>query len=245
MLQTFGMVIAGFQVEDQLGKARFFQKSFLLAETSMEVVLGMPFLTFSNADIQFAVKELIWGFYTASEALPTIKQVEFIDKKEFAKAALDEEFKTFVMHVAALEAPLAGMAIYPSREAQILALILDAAPTEVPSKYADYADVFSFDLAIELPENTGINENAIELQDDKQSSYGPIYSLRPVKLETLKTYIKTHLKPGLFDFLSLQQVLPSYSIKSQTVAFGCVLIIEVSITSQSKIDTRYRSSGRP
>ena len=45
------MVIAGFQVEDKLGMARFSQESFLLAETSMEVVLGMPFPIFSNADI--------------------------------------------------------------------------------------------------------------------------------------------------------------------------------------------------
>ena len=59
LLQTFGMVIIGLQVEDKLGRARFFQKSFLLAETSMEVVLRMPFLTFSNANIQFAKKKLI------------------------------------------------------------------------------------------------------------------------------------------------------------------------------------------
>ena len=30
LLRTFGMVIAGFQVENKLGKARFFQKLFLL-----------------------------------------------------------------------------------------------------------------------------------------------------------------------------------------------------------------------
>ena len=101
-----------------------------------------------------------------------------------------------MVHVAALEAPLAGMAIHPSREAQISALIQDEAPTKVPSKYADYADVFSFDLAMELPENTGINKHAIELQDGKQPLYGPIYSLGPVELETLKTYIETHLKTG-------------------------------------------------
>ena len=47
---------------------------------------------------------------------------------------------------------------------------------------------------MELPENTGINEHAIELQDGKQPLYGPIYSLGPVELETLKTYIQTHLK---------------------------------------------------
>ena len=50
-LETFGMVLANFQVEDKLGRARFFQETFLLADIGAEVVLGMPFLTFSNADI--------------------------------------------------------------------------------------------------------------------------------------------------------------------------------------------------
>ena len=45
------MVIAGFRVLNKYGRARFFQKTFLLADTTMEVVLEMLFLTFSNADI--------------------------------------------------------------------------------------------------------------------------------------------------------------------------------------------------
>ena len=49
---------------------------------------------------------------------------------------------------------------------------------------------------MELPENTGINKHAIELQDGKQPPYGSIYSLKLVKLETLKTYIETNLKTG-------------------------------------------------
>ena len=114
LLQTFGMVIIGFQVEDKLGKAWFFQKSFLLAEISIEVGLRMLFLTFNNANIQFAKKKLTWRSYTAAEALPTIKRIELIDKNVFAKTALDENFGTFVIYVAALEALLAGMAIYLS-----------------------------------------------------------------------------------------------------------------------------------
>ncbi len=47
---------------------------------------------------------------------------------------------------------------------------------------------------MELPENTGINKHAIKLIKGKQSPYGPIYALSPVELETLKAYIKTHLK---------------------------------------------------
>ena len=63
------MIIASFQIENKLGRARFFQELFLLADTSMEVVLGIPFPTFNNADIQFAKKELIWRSYIAAEIL--------------------------------------------------------------------------------------------------------------------------------------------------------------------------------
>ncbi len=91
------------------------------------------------------------------------------------------------------------MPIYPSKAsqvqdnpAQIAALQWNKAPTEIPAKYSDYADVFSLDLAMELPENTGMNKHAIELIDKKQPPYELSYTLSPVELETLKTYIKTH-----------------------------------------------------
>ena len=195
-LETFRMVLASFQMEDKLGRARFFQETFLLADIHMEVVLGMPFLTLSNADIQFLKQELTWRSYTTAEALPTTKRVELIDKKEFVKAALDENSETFVMHIATLEAPLSGMTIHPLREAQIAALKQYEAPTKVPAKYSDFSNVFSEKEALVLPEQTDLNKHAIELEEDKQPPYGPIYSLGPVELETLKAYIETHLKTG-------------------------------------------------
>ena len=45
------MVPANFQMDDKLRRARFFQKTFLLTDISTEVVLGIPFLTLSNADV--------------------------------------------------------------------------------------------------------------------------------------------------------------------------------------------------
>ena len=56
--------------------------------------------------------------------------------------------------------------------------------------------MFSLQLASELPEHTGINNHAIKLVDDWQPPYEFIYSLGPVSLETLKTYIETNLKNG-------------------------------------------------
>ena len=47
-----------------------------------------------------------------------------------------------------------------------------------------------------LPERIKLNGHAIDLENGKQLPYGPIYSLDLVELETLKTYIKTHLKTG-------------------------------------------------
>ena len=57
--------------------------------------------------------------------------------------------------------------------------------------------------------NIGINKHAIELQNGKQRPYWPIYSLGPLELETLKTYIKTHLKTG---FIQLSKSLASAPI---------------------------------
>ena len=51
LLAIYGMVIAAFQVVDKLGCFWFFWETFLLANISMEVVLGRPFFTFSNADV--------------------------------------------------------------------------------------------------------------------------------------------------------------------------------------------------
>ena len=57
-LAIYGMIIATFYVADKLGRSWFFQEIFLLANISIEVVLGMFFFTFSNTDIQFAEKKL-------------------------------------------------------------------------------------------------------------------------------------------------------------------------------------------
>ena len=65
-LETFRMVIAGYSLQDRVGKVRFFQESFIL------VVLGMPFLTFGSADLRFAENALgrsLWDGYFRKVAL--------------------------------------------------------------------------------------------------------------------------------------------------------------------------------
>ena len=99
-----------------------------------------------------------------------------------------------MVHVAIREQE--EMPVHFEKQAQVRAQLFDKAPTKVLIEYSDYSDVFSAENVAELPENTGINEHAIELEEGKQPPFGPIYSLGPVELETLKTYIETNLANG-------------------------------------------------
>ena len=120
-------------------------------------------------------------------------------KKEFAAAVLDPVHESYVVHVGSVysdtspsSSPL-ELDVHPSRRPQVSGLIAEEAPMKVPIEYWDFADVFSQDLVSELPKHTKINDHAIGLVDDQQPPYGPIYSLGPVELKTLKAYIETNL----------------------------------------------------
>ncbi len=70
-LETDGMVVSTLSMSDKDGRERFFKESFLLADVRPDIVLGMLFLTMSNADIDFQAWDLQWRSYTTGEVLPT------------------------------------------------------------------------------------------------------------------------------------------------------------------------------
>ncbi len=57
-LETYEMVVSIFSVSDKDGRERFFEESFLLADVKSDIVLQMPFLTISNADVDFQARDL-------------------------------------------------------------------------------------------------------------------------------------------------------------------------------------------
>ena len=107
---------------------------------------------------------------------------------------LDADSETFVVHVAIRERE--EMPVHVEKQAQVGGLLFNKAPTKIPAEYFDYSNVFSAENAVELLENTEMNEHAIKLEEDKQLPFGLIYSIGPVELETLKTYIETNLANG-------------------------------------------------
>lgn len=81
--------------------------------------------------------------------------------------------------------------IYLSWLAQIA--LLEVEEVFILFKYTDYTNIFSPNSMAKLSKHIGINNYSINLINDKQLFYGPIYSLRLVELETLKLYIEINL----------------------------------------------------
>ena len=92
-----------------------------------------------------------------------------IDKKDCVMAVLDTNSKTFMVNMAIREQE--RMPVNFKKQAQIKAqvgaLLFNKAPTEIPTEYSDYSNVFLAEQVAELLENTGMNEHAIKLEESK------------------------------------------------------------------------------
>ena len=109
----------------------------------------MLLLKISNTDVAFDEETLTWMSYTINKALPTTKQVQLVNPKEFVIAALDTDSKTFVVYVAIRKQE--KMPVHAERQAQVGALIFNEASSEVLVEYSDYSEVFSAENGAELP----------------------------------------------------------------------------------------------
>ena len=169
-----------------------------MANVSPEIIFEMLFLALSGVDVDFSGRELWWRTYTNEKVLPTTRRIKLVGKKEFAAAALNLEHETSIVHVASLSSNLlVTFNVHPSRRPRISGLIIEEALIEVLAEYSDFANVFSLDLASELPKHNGINDHANKLVDSyQQPLYWPIYNLGLVELEIMKAYIETNLANG-------------------------------------------------
>ncbi len=119
-LETHGMALARFLFQNCLEMVWFLEETFLQADIFIEMVLRMSFLVLNNADFQLDIKALVSKTYTIAEALPNMSQVELINMREFVNVAINENSKTFVVHISALK--ITKSLIHPFQAAQIAAL---------------------------------------------------------------------------------------------------------------------------
>lgn len=71
-----------------------------MANTKFKMILRMLFLKLSNTNMLFGKITFIWRSYITNKALPTTKQVQIINLKEFVIVILNANNETFVVHMA-------------------------------------------------------------------------------------------------------------------------------------------------
>lgn len=100
--------------------------------------------------------------YTTVKTLSTTKQVELDWKTKFTTAVLDLDDKIFIVH----KAFFTSTDIHPFSRVQIALLIQDNIFITVLSKYADFANIFSFNLITKFPKHIKIKDHLINLVED-------------------------------------------------------------------------------
>lgn len=144
-------------MDDREKRSRLFEKIFLLADISMDIALSMSSLTLSNVKINFIGWHIYWQTYTVTKILLRTRQVELIEKKEFAA---DSEDEVFEVHVASIRQ---DSDVHLSWKALRAWLRADDIPTSVLLKYVDFPNIFFKDLEAKLPKFIRINDHAINL----------------------------------------------------------------------------------
>ena len=152
-LETHKIVVAAFSVSDQANMVRFLEKICLVVNVNPDIVFGMLFFTLNSAYIDFLKRKLWWRLYIIEEAFFTNKRSELVGKKEFTAALLDPGYETFVVYIASLEnsSSIQEGDVHLSRRVQKAILVANKAPTSISTKYSDFADIFSLELASKLP----------------------------------------------------------------------------------------------
>ncbi len=192
-VKTYGMHYIEFQQEDEQGRVRYFQDTFLAADIDTRMILGMPWLTMANPNIDWVKRSFQWRTYTAAVALMTTCRVNIIEPEDFAELAINKDADCFAIHASQVVSANEP-SVHQDRQDHIARANV-ARTVDLPPEYVEYSDVFSDSGAAELPSH-GPADHAIDLIDEKQPPYGPIYSLNEVELDTLRGYIETNLANG-------------------------------------------------
>lgn len=102
ILEIYRIVLAAFSINNQANRVKFFEKTFLMANISLEVVFRIFFFILIGVNVN-------------------IKQVKLGGKNKFPDTAFDPEYKTFVVNVTSLTS--SDLDIYLFYRPQVAGLI--------------------------------------------------------------------------------------------------------------------------
>ena len=156
----------------------------------------------------------------------TLPHVSLVNAVAFAHACKLEGFVKYQLR------------LFPSSEVKGQSSSTSPAPdlSFVPLEYRNYADVFSKVKASELPLHCDYDLK-IDLEKGTSPPLGTLYSLSPVKLSTLQTFIDENLGTRFICPTASSHAALVLFIKKRTVPSGSALTLEASIKLPKRITT--------
>lgn len=131
----YDILLFNFDFKNIKKKRQVFQKTFLVANIEIEVLLNLLFLAFSKVKIKFIDQKLSWKIDILKKTLLITKQMHMIDWKKFATIALAMNKEAFLLYIIYLECKIL---IYIAQKA-LIALLL-AKNVDILAEYADFSD---------------------------------------------------------------------------------------------------------
>lgn len=75
-LNIFGIIIVFFLIKDKERRSHFFEKTFLLANISIDIALDIHFFILSNIEIDIVNCYIHWKLYTIVKVFLTTRQIK-------------------------------------------------------------------------------------------------------------------------------------------------------------------------
>jgi transposase InsO family protein len=154
-----------------------------------DVILGLPWLREHNPVIDW--KNITIMFSESQNQTPLSSK-----PVRSTTATTDEKTINYIAsHPVPLEKRTTSTDTVRTAGQQVRVLEKKVTPV-IPKEYKEFAELFQEELGIEaLPKHQSW-DHEIVLEDGKQPTFGPIYSLSEKELEVLKDYINVNLKKG-------------------------------------------------
>ena len=191
------------------------------------VILGLPWFELHNPEIDWRKREIKeahkfndiqqshnQGHLTGELGL---KQISTISLRRLREEGREEEMFVFAVFVT------------PHSNPQDFEVHL-------PSKYQEFSDVFDKVKAKTLPQHRPY-DCPIDLQPEKEPSWGPIYNLSPSELKVLREYIDENLSNGFIRHSRSPAGAPIFFVKKKDGSLR--LVVDYRGLNKVTIRNRY------
>jgi hypothetical protein len=178
-MPVYGYTFANVAITDSRGRIEKHHVPFLVTDLRRyQMYLGLPWVDAAHPKLNFAVRRMLFRGRKAKD-MGVFRQVAIEEAEAFDRSMRDPTVDVY-----------ACLVNFVGQSAPVRPEL-----AQLPSQYAEYADVASEDNAKALAEHSS-HDLAIDLAPETQPPHLPLYNLSMMELEVLRTYLTDYMARG-------------------------------------------------